>query len=106
MVGGFILTALAAIIRGHINRYAQLAQFIGIGFGIQLVTGSILTLIHPGSMMTYCVRIGFYIVTVTAIETLLYIKMTQSRHLFPWKLAGFSGGLGLAVSLLTLLSLA
>lgn len=103
LVGGFILSALVAIFLGHINRYAQLAQTIAIGFGIQLTSGSLLTLIRPGSMMTYCVRIGFYIVTVATIEILLYIKMTQSHHFFPWKLAGFSGGFGLVVSALTLL---
>ncbi len=105
LVAGLVILALLAVVKSHTQRYTRLAKYLGISFGVQLLTGSLLTILKPGSVLVFCARISVYLFIILATEYVLYRKLMQNKQQFPWKFTGVSGGLGIVVSVLTLFTL-
>ncbi|HEY4496623.1 MAG TPA: hypothetical protein VI432_00530 [Candidatus Paceibacterota bacterium] len=99
LIGLLIILSFLCILFGKNRYYIWLAGAIGIGGGVQLVTGSLLTMISSGSLLMFCARISLYLVTIIVAEGVLWIAMSKDKLIFPPKLvfAPIIGSLAFAV---------
>jgi hypothetical protein len=64
------------------------AVYIAAGSGLQLVSGSLLAIIQKSPLLAFCERIILYLLLITVIEMLFYIKIkhgTLPKASFPFK---------------------
>ena len=79
-----LLFAIADLFRKKEERYPIRAKHIGILFGFQLVSGSVLAALSTSfNLALFCQNIALYIAVVAAVEGALYVQMRPHTGHFP-----------------------
>ncbi|MDB4939591.1 MAG: hypothetical protein JWO40_16 [Candidatus Doudnabacteria bacterium] len=102
-LAALMLAALLAVLKNRLNNLKSFAANIGVGLGLQLVTGSLLVWASrtPGTVSSFCSKIGIYLAVVAAVEGLLFYKIRQSRN-FPAAIVASSALVGVGFAAMTL----
>lgn len=81
---------------GQNARYVWYAKSIGMGTGVQLVTGSLLSLAgEDGSLLRFCARIGAYLVIIGIVEGALFLRIHRTVAILPLRFVGSSLAIGI-----------
>ncbi|MBI5530388.1 MAG: hypothetical protein HY918_02700 [Candidatus Doudnabacteria bacterium] len=102
---GLMAGSLFAIYKKQEGKYASYAKAIGYNFGFQLISGSALTWLSltQTSILTFCGKIAFYVLSVAVVEGILFYKMRgNTQNSFPAFAVFNSSALGLAAVILTI----
>jgi hypothetical protein len=107
-VGTLMIGAVTDLLRRAPQRLHTIAALVGVGTGVQLVTGSLLVLAEPNgfSVFRFCANIGLYLGLVAAVETMLWWRLRTARAgRFPFRLTFSSVSVGTMVAALSLVTL-
>lgn len=102
-VGVLVLAAGVSLCKRKVQYQKPLAISIALNTGIQLVSGSLLTLTtqYSESLFSFCNKVGVYIVIVLIVEMLLF-KQIHKTQIFPGKLILSSLTFGMVFVVMTL----
>ena len=107
-LGVVILFVIYALMKNISSLYASYASTIAVGTCIQIITGSLLTLVSTErvSLVHYCSKIGVYFVVLITSEVLLYLNILKVKNkLFPFQIVTSSLTLSLLFRLFTVFRL-
>jgi len=101
-MAALMISAVIFILQNKTERLETLAKNISYGLGFQLVTGSLLVFadVTRGSIISFCSKIGLYILIVAGVETLLFYKMKKLN--FPLSTVLGSSAVGMSFAIITL----
>lgn len=94
-VGIFIVLAIISMLKQEKQNYSFFAKSIGLGGGLQLITGALLPVFGHSTLFSFCTKIGIYMSIIFMMEYFLFLSMKRTQIVFPFRPALSPLGMGM-----------
>jgi hypothetical protein len=94
--GLLVVGALVSVFSKQSRWYKPTAIGIAVSAALQLISGSVLSFVSNGSLLTFCARIGIYLSVLVVAELVVWSAARKNQQVFPTRAVVSSFATGLA----------